>query len=169
MNAGEAWEYFREAMDGAARFIESGMRARPSLVVQFGSSVAPPLQHSSDVDVLFVFPELPAGRAERFALVHDFEEHLAGALAALSAAGFHYEVSPLVRGEESLRRFSPLYLDLPTRSRLLYDPRGLGKELITRTESFIRRNGTRRDVVNGLPVWIYRPGLPKGEHFVDDF
>ena len=152
-----------------ATFSEAGMNPSPLAVIHFGSSVRPPLQYQSDIDLLFFFQSLPLGRLAAQDLFIPLESVCTPYLNELRAAGFNYELSPIAKSEKASTVFSPIYLDLVDRSEILFDPSGLADRLIQRTKRFIERNGSRREYISGRPVWIYNPKLKTGEHFQDDF
>lgn len=167
--ASDAWKTMTRLISEIASFAEVGMTPRPSAVIHFGSSVRPPLQYESDVDLLFFFQSLPSGRIAAQDIFVPLELHCVPYLNELRAAGFNYELSPIAKSEQAAKFFSPLYLDLVDRSKILFDPSGLADQLIQRSKRFIERNGSRREYISGRPVWIYNPNLKSGEHFTDDF
>jgi predicted nucleotidyltransferase len=139
----------------------------PLLIIQFGSSLSGHLKPMSDVDFLIVFDALPESRKERFALTLNFENALNSTLQVLDAEGYHYEISPILRSRESLHVFSGLYLDMVGQSRLVFDPHGLGADLLQRTKRFMERNHTKKIYLQGKPVWLYDSRLKDGERFRD--
>ena len=165
MNSREAWKLLKDALDAVYSRIPDHFDVQPLLVIQFGSSLSGHLKPVSDIDLLFVFDELPQKRKDRMTLTSSFENALNPVLNQLDLNGYHYDVSPLLRSRDALKVFSGLYLDMVEHSRLAFDPDGLGADLLSRTKLFMERNHSKKVFIKGKPVWHYRTGLMPGERF----
>lgn len=165
MNSGEAWAFLNAALDTVFSQLPSYFKVEPLVVIQFGSSLNGHLKPASDIDLLFIFDELPQSRKERFALTESFENALSPVLKKLDQEGYHYDVSPLLRSRNALHVFSGLYLDMVEHSRIAFDPHGLGADLLERTRRFMERNQSKKVFLKGKPVWFYKTGMNFGERF----
>jgi hypothetical protein len=139
------------------------------LVMHFGSTVAPVLKSTTDIDLFLVYRDPPPGKFARQALFDVYESKVTGELEQLRSGGFDLVFSPFIKGGDVLERFLPIYLDFPEHSRVLYDPNGLAQKLIPRIKSMRLRQGIKLEHVKGMRVWNCRGNLAPGELFVPDF
>ncbi len=139
------------------------------LVVHFGSTVAPVIKATTDIDLFLVFKDPPQGKFARQSLFEVYESKVTAELEQLSKNGFDLVFSPFIKSESVLGRFLPIYLDFPEHSRILFDPYGYGKVLISRIVSMRQRQGIKLEYVRGMRVWNCRGSLAPGEAFVADF
>ena len=130
-------------------------------LLQYGSTVSPPLKPATDVDLFAIVEPLPKGRAARrdLALAIEDAPQVRAALQALKLAGHHLQVSLVLRNLAEASKFSPLYLDWTDQSRILHDSKGLLATVIQKTQDYIRDSGARK-VRHGL-LWYWDMGQGK--------
>lgn len=139
------------------------------LVVHFGSTVAPVIKATTDIDLFLVFKNPPQGKFARQSLFEVYESKVTPELEQLRKNGFDLVFSPFIKSESVLDRFLPIYLDFPEHSRILFDPFGYGKALLSRIVSMRLRQGIKLEYVRGMRVWNCRGNLAPGEPFIADF
>ncbi len=137
-------------------------------LLQYGSTVSPPLKPATDVDLFAIVEPLPKGRAARrdLALAIEDAPPVQAALRALKQAGYHLHVSLALRNLAEASKFSPLYLDWTDKSRVLYDSSGLLAQVIEKTRDYIRDSGARK-VRHGL-LWYWDMGQGKTANDIFD-
>lgn len=122
-------------------------------VLQFGSTVRPPLKHQTDLDLFLVFKTLPKNRMEQFNLTLDLEHKLNQDLKSL--VGYNIEVSFILRAVSQLDHLSSFNLDFIDCSKIWYDPNGVLAALMTDIKNWIQQNGSYKVKKGNLWYWVY--------------
>ncbi|PWU22682.1 MAG: hypothetical protein C5B49_00245 [Bdellovibrio sp.] len=127
-------------------------------ILQFGSTVEQ-LKPATDLDLLVVLSKLPLSRRERYTIWDPLEENLKHELKQLERSGVHLDLSPILLMPPDLDRFRSFYLDLPTTSKIWYDPDGVLASLLDRIREYIRESGAVRKQRGNLWYWDLAPHL----------
>ena len=132
-------------------------------VAVYGSVGRGAPRFDSDVDLLIVADDLPAGR---FARADDFravEALLAPGLKAAAAAGLRPDLSPVFKTRAELERGTPLLLDMTEDARLLHDPDGCLAAVLARLRDRLRALGSRRIWKGNAWYWDLKPDYAWGD------
>ena len=123
-------------------------------------------REDSDVDLLIVARDLPAGRVARVEEFLPVEARLESMLAAAQSGLGAIALSPVFKTPEELAAGSPLLLlDMVEDARLLYDPEGVLRRCLDRLRSRLQELGARRVRHGGGWYWELKPDLEPGEVF----
>ena len=123
-------------------------------------------REDSDVDLLIVARDLPAGRVARVEEFLPAEARLESMLAAAQSGLGAIALSPVFKTPEELAAGSPLLLlDMVEDARLLYDPEGVLRRCLDRLRSRLQELGARRVRHGGGWYWELKPDLEPGEVF----
>ncbi len=129
----------------------------------FGSVGRGTVREDSDVDLLIVARDLPAGRFRRLEEFLPLESRLDPALRAVRSDGLAITVSPVFKTPAEVERGSPLFLDLVEDARILYDPESFLERYLGRLRARLRELGARRVWLGNAWYWELKPDLKPGE------
>jgi predicted nucleotidyltransferase len=135
-----------------------------SLVV-FGSIGRGTPRYDSDLDLLVVANELPAGRMARVADFEPVEKALAERLTAGHRGGFVTECSPVFKTPQEVEAGSPLFLDMVDDAKVLYDRGGFFARSLDRRRERLARLGARRIWLGNAWLWDLKPDYTAGDVF----
>ena len=162
---GSVDQIFAELLDLFVTEIEANQGDNLRSIIQFGSTVHRPLKRDTDLDLMLVFKEVPAGRGPRLLITAKAEKAAEPFLARLLEKGFHLDLSPIIKSVEEFGRFSLLYLDMVEHSRIKVDKDGMAKSIFDKTAEWIKTSGARR-VQKGLYwYWDLNPNCKPGDVF----
>ncbi|HEY8269653.1 MAG TPA: nucleotidyltransferase domain-containing protein [Pseudobdellovibrionaceae bacterium] len=125
-------------------------------VLRFGSTVKDYLKPETDIDMIFIFSQLPQLRREKYALLSSLEKELE-ALLKQKLSDHNFVLSPLLRTPEDFKNFSPLYLDMVEHSVIHYDPDGLLRSTLDRTKNWIKKSGAYKVTQGTKWYWVINP------------
>lgn len=133
-------------------------------ILLFGSTIVQ-LKVSTDIDLMICVEDLPIKRRARLDLFDPIERSLQSNLNELRGAGHALEFSVKLRTPDELFKFSPLYLDFPDRSRILFEKEQIFTKLLIKTKDWIQSSGARK-VAHGLKwYWILNPNASFSDEF----
>lgn len=135
-----------------------------SLVI-YGSVGRGTMRPDSDIDLLIIANDLPAGRIPR---VNDFavvEQRLAPLFERLRREGVSTETSPVFKTPEEAARLSPLFLDMVDDAVMLHDRGGFFSGVLDRLRSRLATLGSRRIWRGNAWYWDLKPDYKPGEIF----
>jgi len=128
----------------------------------FGSHASGRATPRSDLDLFVVLESAPPRRRLRLDEWDRFEEGLTPAMAAVEAAGWSADLSPVIRTRDEAEGFSLLYLDMTVHVRVLMDRGHFLAGRLARVRVELTRLGAERRTLGGKWYWIlkrdYRPG-----------
>lgn len=134
-------------------------------VVVFGSVGRGTPRPDSDIDVLIVADGLPNGRLRRVQEFRAIEDALLPCLAKIRSAGWHIELSPVIKTPTEILRGSPLLLDMIHDARLLYDRDGFFRAALAQFQSRLEKLHARRIWRGNAWLWDLKPDYRVGEVF----
>ncbi len=155
-----AFERIVSALPSACRQVY-GSRLRALAV--FGSVARGTARPDSDIDLLLVVDDLPAGRTARMAEFDRIEEDLAPLLARARSQGVTTSLSPVVKSPAELAGGSLLYLDMVDEARILVDDGGLLRRYLDDLGRRLAAMGARRVRKGGGYYWELVPGYRWGD------
>ena len=129
----------------------------------FGSVGRGTPREDSDVDLLIVARDLPAGRFRRLDEFLPGEVRLDAALRAVRSDGHPVVLSPVFKTPAEVERGSPLFLDLVEDARILYDPGSFLIRYLDGLRARMRQLGSRRVWLGNAWYWELKPDLKPGE------
>jgi hypothetical protein len=155
-----AFERLVAALPGACEQVY-GPRLK-SLAV-FGSVARGTPRPDSDIDLLLVVDDLPAGRSARMAEFDRVDAKLAPLLAQVRSEGVHTALSPVLKTPAELAAGSLLYLDMVDQARILFDGDGLLRRHLDNLGRRLAAMGARRVAKGGSYYWELAPGFRWGD------
>ena len=134
-------------------------------VAVFGSVGRGTPREDSDVDVLIVARDLPAGRFRRVEEFLPVEVRLEAALREVDPSGVPVRLSPVFKTPPEVERGSPLFLDMVEDARIVFDPDGFLAGYLERLRRRLEALGARRIWRGNAWYWELKPDLRPGEVF----
>jgi hypothetical protein len=138
-----------------------GTRLRALAV--FGSVARGTPRPDSDIDLLLVVDDLPAGRGPRMTEFDRVDEALQPLLAQARSEGVHTSLSPVLKSPAELAAGSLLYLDMVDEGRILFDDGGLLRRTLDDLARRLAAMGARRVRKGGGYYWELVPGYRWGD------
>lgn len=135
-----------------------------SLVV-FGSVGRGTPTAGSDIDILLVAKDLPAGRMSRVRQFDQVERALEPDLAEARTRGLTTRLSPIFRTEAEMALGGLIFLDMVSDSRILFDRDSFFAAFLQRLEARLSKLGSVRVRRGGAWYWVLKPDLKPGEVF----
>lgn len=148
-----------------AELLADSLGERLQSVVLFGSVARGDATADSDVDLLIVARDLPAGQFARKRLLADVDARFEADVAAAAAGGLDVRLARIVRSPEEASRLRPLYLDLTDDAVLLVDRDGFFAGVLDRLRESLRRLGSRRVKQGTHWYWDLKPDFRRGDVF----
>jgi len=131
----------------------------------FGSVGRGTPRQGSDVDLLLVVRDLPAGRFNRVEEFLPVEARLDPSLTAGGDGWPPIALSPIFKTPEEVEAGSPLFLDMVEDARILHDANGFLAARLDRLRARLRELGARRIWRGNAWYWELKPDLRPGEVF----
>lgn len=128
-------------------------------VVLFGSVARGEARPASDVDLLVICRELPAGAFRRQEVLEPVRERLQADLDHLWEQGCYADFTAVIKTETEAQRTHPLYLDMTEEAVLLFDRDGFFAGVLER----LRELGAERKQLGRLRYWDLKPDFKPGE------
>jgi len=135
-----------------------------SLVV-YGSVGRGTMRPDSDIDLLIVADDLPAGRIPRVSDFAEVERRLTPLLERFRQDGIPTELSPVFKTREEAARLTPLFLDMVDDALILHDREGFFAGVLDRLRSRLAALGSRRIWRGNAWYWDLKPDYRPGEIF----
>lgn len=155
-------EAYRPAVEALVADVQSVLGDRLVSLVLFGSVADGRARPDSDVDVLLVVRDLPAGPRRRRALVADATER---AEARLQRALPHAFLSLVMKTPAEVERGGPLFYDmtLPGKAEMLVDRDAFMAGFVGRLKARMAALGSVRRSLHGHPYWDLKPDWKPGD------
>jgi predicted nucleotidyltransferase len=132
-------------------------------VVLFGSVARGQARPGSDVDLLVIGRELPAGAFRRREMLEPVRERLQDDLDRLWAQGVYADFVEVIKSEAEAQRTHPLYLDMTEEAVILFDRGGFFAGVLERLRRRLRELGAERKQLGRLRYWDLKPDFKPGE------
>ena len=132
-------------------------------VVLFGSVARGEARSGSDVDLLIVCRELPAGALQRREMFDPVREHLQADLDRLWAQGVYTDFAEVIKSEVEAETTHPIYLDMTEDAMILFDRDDFFARILERLRERLRELGSQRRQLGRLRYWDLKPDLKPGE------
>lgn len=134
-------------------------------VVLYGSVARGTMRHDSDIDLLLVARDLPAGRLNRVREFEAVEEAVAEDVDRAASRGIHTALSPIFKTPEEVAAGSPLFLDMVEDARVLYDRESFFAGHMNRLRHRLAELGAKRVWKGNAWYWDLKPDYRYGEVF----
>ena len=158
-----AAERLRELAADYARLLREALGERLVSVVLFGSVARGDARASSDIDLLIVARDLPAGQFARKRLLAAVDHAFEPLLTAAVDEGFETRLARIVRTPEEAARRVPLYLDMTEDAVLLHDPDGFFAGVLDGMRRSLARLGAKRIWRGKTWYWDLKPDFRPGD------
>lgn len=134
-------------------------------VVLYGSVARGTMRHDSDIDLLIVARDLPAGRLNRVREFEAVEEAVEEHVKRAAGQGIQTSLSPVLKTPEEVLAGSPLFLDMVEDARVLYDRQGFFAQRLARLRDRLSELGAKRVWKGNAWYWDLKPDYRQGEVF----
>lgn len=158
-------EKFQDLENRLLSGIKSFYGDRLVSVAVFGSVARGTQNFDSDIDVLIIVNNLPAGRMKRIREFEAVEERIEPILKRLQKKGIHTDISAILKTPEEAERGTPLFLDMVEDARILFDRSGFFLGILERLKNRLNRLGARRIWRGNAWYWVLKPDFKPGEVF----
>jgi uncharacterized protein len=156
-------DVLREAAAAYARLLEEELSGNLVSVVLFGSVARGEATAGSDIDLLVICEELPAGRFARLGFLEGADARFEARRLQLCAEGVDTRVVPLVKTRQEAVRVVPLYLDMVEDARLLVDRGRFFAEVLARLRARLCALGAERRRRGRVRYWILKRDFQPGD------
>ncbi len=156
----EAFDHLVAALPDACRQVYG---PRLQALALFGSVARRTPRPDSDIDVLLVVDDLPAGRRARIEEFERVDALLEPLLAQSRALGVHTTLSPVLKTPAELAAGSLLYLDMVDQARILVDDGGLLRQFLDGLGARLAAAGAKRVRKGGGYYWVLAPNYRWGD------
>ena len=137
--------------------------ARLVAVAVYGSVGRGTQRDGSDLDILIIARDLPAGRLRRVEEFRAIDVRLTQDLREAEAEDAPIALSPVFKTPAEVEQGSPLFFDMVEDARLVHDPEGFLARYFERLRARLRELGARRIWLGNAWYWELKPDLQPGE------
>ncbi|MFN8624593.1 MAG: nucleotidyltransferase domain-containing protein [Candidatus Binatia bacterium] len=156
-------QVLRRLADRYAALLVSTLGERLVSVVLFGSVGRGDASATSDLDLLIIARDLPAGQFARKRLLASADVAFERDLADAERSGMDTRLARIVRTPAEAARVIPLYLDMTEDAQLLYDRDAFFAGILDRVRTSLKRLGSRRIRKGKTWYWDLKPDFKRGD------
>ncbi len=133
-------------------------------VVLYGSMARGEVTKDSDIDLLIISDNLPKERLRRQDLFMEMEKESDEEVKKIyDKWGFYPYISPILKTKDDARILSPLYLDMVTDAKILYDKDDFFKNILEKLRLELKSLNARKIKVGKKWYWDLKPDYKFGE------
>lgn len=133
-------------------------------VVLYGSLARGEAKMGSDIDLLIVCENFPKERSKRQDIFMKMEREIDEELKKIyEKCGFYPYISPILKTKEEAQNISPLYLDMVTDARILYDKDSFFMEILKKLRIKLESLKAKKVKVGKKWYWDLKPDYKFGE------
>lgn len=133
-------------------------------VVLYGSLARGEVKKDSDIDLLIISENLPKERSRRQDMFMELEKESDEEIKRIYEKwGCYPYISPILKTKEEARNLSPLYLDMVTDAKILYDKDDFFKEILEKLRMELDSLNAKKIKVGKKWYWDLKPDYKFGE------
>lgn len=133
-------------------------------VVLYGSMARGEVTKDSDIDLLIISDNLPKERSRRQDMFMEMEKESDKEVKKIYEKwGCYPYISPILKTKDDARNFSPLYLDMVTDAKILYDKDDFFKNILEKLRLELKSLNARKITVGKKWYWDLKPDYKFGE------
>ena len=132
-------------------------------VVLFGSVARGEARPDSDIDLLVICRELPAGAFRRQEVLEPVQERLQVELDRLWEQGCYTDFTEIIKTETEAQKTHLLYLDMTEEAVILFDRGEFFARVLARVRERLRELGAQRKQLGRIRYWDLKPDFKPGE------
>lgn len=134
-------------------------------VVIYGSVARGVQNFESDIDILIIAKDMPAGRMKRVREFEIVENEVENLIESCRKDGINTYISPILKSPAEAESGSPLFLDMVDDGKILFDDNGFFADILGKLRDKLTELGSRR-IWNGSSwYWDLKPDYQPGEIF----
>jgi predicted nucleotidyltransferase len=134
-------------------------------VVLYGSVARGSAAARSDIDLVIIVKNLPAGQLKRKEILDGADKEIDPVLEGLRRDGIEASFSRILKTPDEASSVTPLYLDFVEDAILLFDRDGFFDSILSRLRQNLRSLGSRRVSTGRILYWDLKPDYKAGERF----
>ncbi len=133
-------------------------------VVLYGSMARGEVTKDSDIDLLIISDNLPKERSRRQDIFMEMEKESDEEVKKIYEKwGCYPYISPILKTKDETRILSPLYLDMVTDAKILYDKDDFFKNVLEKLRLELKSLNARKITVGKKWYWDLKPDYKFGE------
>jgi predicted nucleotidyltransferase len=133
-------------------------------VVLYGSLARGEVRKDSDIDLLIILGSLPKERLKRQDIFIKMENEIDREIKRIYEKwGLFPYISPILKTKEEAKNISPLYLDMVTDARILYDKDDFFKKILEKLKIKLNSLHAKKIKVGEKWYWDLKPDYKFGE------
>ncbi len=150
----------KEILDEIRRYFDKNLVS----VVLYGSLARGEVKKDSDIDLLIISENLPKERSRRQDMFMELEKESDEEIKRIYEKwGCYPYISPILKTREETRNLSPLYLDMVTDARILYDKDDFFKGILEKLRMELDSLNAKKIKVGKKWYWDLKPDYKFGE------
>lgn len=150
----------KKVIDGTMRFFGEDLVS----IVLYGSLARGEIKKDSDIDLLIVSENLPKERLKRQDIFMKMERGVDEEIKRIYEKwGIYPYISPILKTKEEANILSPLYLDMVTDARILYDKDDFFKKVLAKLRLELELLNAKKIKVGKKWYWDLKPDYKSGD------
>lgn len=150
----------KKVIDGTMRFFGENLVS----IVLYGSLARGEIKKDSDIDLLIVSENLPKERLKRQDIFMKMERGVDEEIKRIYEKwGIYPYISPILKTKEEANILSPLYLDMVTDARILYDKDDFFKKVLAKLRLELELLNAKKIKVGKKWYWDLKPDYKSGD------
>ncbi len=150
----------KKILDEIRRYFDKNLVS----VVLYGSLARGEVKKDSDIDLLIISENLPKERSRRQDMFMELEKESDEEIKRIYEKwGCYPYISPILKTKEEAKNLSPLYLDMVTDAKILYDKDDFFKEILEKLRMELDSLNAKKIKVGKKWYWDLKPDYRFGE------
>lgn len=153
-------ELLKKTVDEMKRYFDKNLVS----VVLYGSLARGDVKKDSDIDLLVIFEDLPKERLKRQDIFMTMEREVDEEIKRIYEKwGCYPCISPVLKTKEEAKILSPLYLDMVTDARIVYDKADFFRGILEKLRMALKALNAKKKKVGKKWYWDLKPDYTFGE------
>ncbi len=150
----------KKILDEIRRYFDKNLVS----VVLYGSLARGEVKKDSDIDLLIISENLPKERSRRQDMFMELEKESDEEIKRIYETwGCYPYISPILKTREEAKNLSPLYLDMVTDAKILYDKDDFFKEILEKLRMELDSLNAKKIKVGKKWYWDLKPDYKFGK------